>query len=64
MNKIRTFIAIHIEPSMAILTLIDNCKKNFESDKFKWVQPEDLHLTLKFLGNTSLSQIELVSSQV
>jgi RNA 2',3'-cyclic 3'-phosphodiesterase len=63
MPAIRAFIAIEI-PSDIKTTLKDlqsRLKRN-NPTSIKWVEPANIHLTLKFLGNISTSQIDPVTS--
>ncbi|MFO7657283.1 MAG: RNA 2',3'-cyclic phosphodiesterase [Bacteroidales bacterium] len=48
----RTFIAIDIPPSIAIKECIGSFSKALENERIKWLDSENLHLTLKFLGET------------
>jgi 2'-5' RNA ligase len=57
---IRTFIAIELSPELnTTLGGIQNSLP-IPSQAIKWVKPESIHLTLKFLGDTPLSQIESI----
>ena len=59
MEKIRTFIAIDIKYNEKINNLINEIKKS--GAIIKLVEPENIHITLKFLGDVShnkLSDIE------
>jgi 2'-5' RNA ligase len=50
---LRCFIAIEIsEPIKRVISELIEVLKNYDGD-VKWVDSENLHLTLKFLGNTS-----------
>jgi|TARA_Y100000780_G_scaffold7087_1_gene6632 2'-5' RNA ligase len=52
-EALRLFVAIAVPPEvLEILIDIQNRFKNLGLDA-KWVKPENIHLTLKFLGNTS-----------
>ena len=52
MEAIRLFVAISVPPEvLSILTDIQNRLKKLGLDA-KWVKPENIHLTLKFLGST------------
>ncbi|MDX8340864.1 RNA 2',3'-cyclic phosphodiesterase [Draconibacterium sp. IB214405] len=60
-DHIRTFIAIKIHPNEKVLDLLQYLKKQFPADKINWVDTENFHLTLRFLGNTTREQLyELV----
>lgn len=59
MNKpARTFIAVKIEPEEELIRTITILKKSLGDEAINWVDPNNLHLTLKFLGDTSTVQIE------
>ncbi len=53
MEALRLFVAISVPPEiLIILTDIQNRLKKLRLDA-KWTKPENIHLTLKFLGTTS-----------
>ena len=60
MALIRTFIAIEVPRAIQdkISSLQDALKK--EGGKISWVKPENIHLTLKFLGNVEESKIDQI----
>ena len=58
----RTFIAIKIKPEPELLDLMVVCRENFNNEAIKWVDENNLHLTLKFLGNTSSNQTEEIKN--
>ena len=49
----RMFIAIHLPPEVlaGLTTIQDNLKERAPSRTVKWVNPQGVHLTLKFLGD-------------
>ena len=57
-DLIRTFIAVELTDSVReqIARLEQPLRK--EGTKVKWVKPENLHLTLKFLGNVQAVRID------
>ncbi|HSW57655.1 MAG TPA: RNA 2',3'-cyclic phosphodiesterase [Dehalococcoidales bacterium] len=61
MAQIRAFIAIEIPAEIKIhLKVLQDQIKPAGIKSVKWVEPANLHLTLKFLGNISPSQIQPV----
>jgi RNA 2',3'-cyclic 3'-phosphodiesterase len=52
----RTFIAIKINPEQLLLNKIEELKKFLADEPLKWVDKQNLHVTLKFLGETSEEQ--------
>jgi len=63
-NIIRTFIAVEI-PEKIILS-IAKVQEDIKTYGFKirWVRPESIHLTLKFLGNIEATETENVGRAV
>jgi 2'-5' RNA ligase len=63
MSKIRAFIAIELplDIKIALKSLQSNLRQP-GSNAVKWVDPVNLHLTLKFLGDIAPAQITTVSS--
>lgn len=59
MNTIRTFIAIELPQAVleAIGRAQDWLKQETPEGLVRWVQPQGIHLTLKFLGDTPANQI-------
>lgn len=59
-DTIRAFIAFEL-PEKTILS-IRRVQEGLKTCKFKirWVKPENIHLTLKFLGNIHVSAIEKI----
>lgn len=64
MEKIRTFIAVNLNPEIKeYLTSLQNIL-NIPETKIKWIEKNNLHLTMKFLGYISLEQTELIKSEL
>jgi len=56
-ETIRAFIAIELNPQIRDeLSLVQSQLKTADAD-VKWVKPESIHLTLKFLGNISNQKV-------
>lgn len=54
----RTFLAIHIPTTVDYSGLVERLKKNLTHEKFiNYCRPENIHLTLKFLGSTPVDDI-------
>jgi RNA 2',3'-cyclic 3'-phosphodiesterase len=53
----RTFIAIKIKAEPLLIKTIAELKNELEGESLKWVDLQNLHLTLKFLGETSAHQV-------
>ena len=56
-STIRTFIAVKITPEKSLLDLIVDLKRNLKSEEIRWVDINNLHLTLRFLGETNQFQV-------
>lgn len=53
----RIFAAIKIQPSEVFLNTYFQLKSNLKNEKIKWVELENIHVTLKFFGETEESRI-------
>ncbi|MCK5314570.1 MAG: RNA 2',3'-cyclic phosphodiesterase [Anaerolineales bacterium] len=62
MSVIRAFIAIELSPEIQdkLKHLTSQLKQQLEGVPVKWVPVENIHLTLKFLGNVSITNIEVL----
>ena len=61
MDKIRSFIAIEVPPELKTrLEELQRELRRTDAD-VKWVRPEGIHLTLKFLGSIPMEDIEKIS---
>ncbi len=56
----RTFIALKIKLNDRLSRVVEQLKKELWREQIRWVDEQNLHLTLKFLGDTSPQQIEKV----
>ena len=64
MALIRTFIAIEIPEKIRhqIAELLAGLKE--QGGKITWVKPENMHLTLKFLGDTEENSIDTIAGRL
>ena len=61
MNTKRTFLAISIPCSTEFPAMVERLKKNLTHEKFiNYCRPENIHLTLKFLGSTPVDDIPAI----
>ncbi len=60
MRTIRTFIAIQLDDDVhrAVVRLIEQMRQS--DDSIKWVPTDNLHLTLKFLGDVDNTEVHQV----
>jgi len=56
----RLFIAIPIQPEKFLIKQRAFLQSNLSEEKINWVKEENMHLTLKFLGKTSLEHIPAI----
>ena len=66
MSSYRTFIAIEIPPDIRrrIKEHIDQLRAVFPDVRASWTREDNLHLTLKFLGNVPVTRIPALSNAV
>jgi RNA 2',3'-cyclic 3'-phosphodiesterase len=65
MHQIRSFISIELPESVKInLAQIESKLKTTCQFPVKWVSPDNIHLTLKFLGNIDTSKIDSITEAV
>jgi RNA 2',3'-cyclic 3'-phosphodiesterase len=53
----RSFIAIKITPENKLLDVFSTFKKSLSGEAINWVSDNNLHLTLRFLGETTQEQV-------
>jgi len=60
MTTLRTFIAIDLSPELRanLGDLQDRLRGELGRGSVRWVQPQGIHLTLKFLGDTRREQLD------
>ena len=60
----RIFAAIKIHPSENLTSLIYQFKRTLLNEKINWVEPQNIHFTLKFFGETEDSKITQIVEQL
>ncbi|WP_423129286.1 RNA 2',3'-cyclic phosphodiesterase [Gaoshiqia sp. Z1-71] len=63
----RTFIAIQVELNAEFSKLVFQMKKDLSGEQIRWVPEQNLHLTLRFLGDTpeeGLTSVKAVLQQL
>ncbi|MCX5863117.1 MAG: RNA 2',3'-cyclic phosphodiesterase [Desulfomonile sp.] len=63
-NEIRTFVAIELSDSVKVFLGEISTELKKTGGDVKWVTPDNIHLTLKFLGNVGLDAITLIQSEL
>ncbi len=56
----RTFIAIDIPVNNTVKGLLNKLNHKLRNERIKWVEPEQYHITLQFLGNIDESLIDTI----
>ncbi len=65
MEQIRAFIAIELSEELkASLARLQDLIKLGSESYVKWVDPQGIHLTLKFLGNISVDKVSAISEAI
>lgn len=64
MDPIRTFIAVELpEPVRAALAdLINKLAPRWPGRGIRWVKPDNMHLTLRFLGDTEIGKLPVLQA--
>lgn len=60
----RLFLAIKIKPEEKLLSLFNSFTSGFANDKIKWVNIHNLHITLKFFGETEENKITVIDNVI
>ncbi len=60
MRMLRTFIAIELDEALkqTLAALQTRLRERLARGSVRWVRPEGIHLTLKFLGETPAAQVD------
>ncbi len=57
----RLFAAIHIKPTEEFSDIFNNLKQILGFHIIKWVDPNNIHITLKFFGETPVEEIPAIT---
>ncbi len=60
----RTFIAVKIPAEVKLKELLELLRVDLREEKIRWVNPEILHITLSFIGDTTEEQANYISKQL
>ena len=58
----RLFVAIKIEPDSVFLAYFRELKHVLRHERIKWVEEHNLHITLKFIGDTPEQSVQAIDS--
>lgn len=66
MSVIRAFIAIDLSPDIQrrLDDVVHNYKTQLDNVPIRWVAASNIHLTLKFLGDVSLSNLSILTDMI
>lgn len=60
----RLFVAIKIKPDEKLIDSIYSFKNDLKGEKIKWVETQNIHITLKFLGETDESIVSEIKNVI
>jgi 2'-5' RNA ligase len=60
----RVFIALKVEAGENLLMMISSLKSGLRKDLIKWTNPDNIHITIAFLGDTEEEMIKSISSML
>lgn len=59
----RTFIAIPVEVPQALRETLADLEKNFGGERIRWIDPGQMHITLRFMGDMPEEAVGAISSR-
>ena len=60
----RIFIAVKVEAGENLLSMISSLKSGLCNESIKWTNPDNIHITLAFLGDTEEEQIKIIGAML
>lgn len=60
----RIFIALKVDPDETLIKMISSLKSGLGNENIKWTNPENIHVTLAFLGDTEEEMIKIISEML
>jgi len=60
----RTFIAVDVRAGEQMTRMIEESRKILRDEKIRWVHPQKIHITLKFLGDTAEEDIPAIITEL
>jgi 2'-5' RNA ligase len=60
----RIFAAIKVHPNAKLMDIYDSLKSACEYDRITWVNPDNMHITLKFFGETEEEWIPSIQERL
>lgn len=60
----RLFIAINITPEPVLINFLTEFRELFQPKEIRWVNENNLHLTIKYLGNTEENTIPKILAKL
>ena len=65
-QQIRLFLAVHLPEQVkeALLTAVTEIGQAVPDKTVRWVKPTQMHLTLRFLGDTAVAQLPELQAQL
>ncbi len=60
----RLFFATHINPNPVVLSVLSQLKQQTKFDSISWANPEQMHITLRFFGDTPTGSIQAISKAI
>ena len=53
-------MCIKVEPQQKLLDIVQELKHELSNEKFRWVDLNNMHITLKFFGDTNIDDISFL----